>query len=79
MENLQNGDMVWVISNPSVMGRFSHQSDNGDLNIFIEGTMTSFDKELITNNPQKIIKMLIKKVGILKKQVNRRNSISLNY
>ena len=79
MENFQNGDMVWVISNPSVMGRFSHQSDNGDLNIFIEGTMTSFDKELITNNPQKIIKMLIKKVGILKKQVNRRNSISLNY
>lgn len=47
MENLQNGDMVWVISNPSVMGRFSNQSDNGDLNIFIEGTMTSFDKKLI--------------------------------
>ena len=62
MENLKNGDMVWVISNPSVMGRFSYQSDNGDLNIFIEGSMTLFDREMITNNPQKIIKMLLKKI-----------------
>jgi hypothetical protein len=75
MDSFNNGDMVWVISNPSVMGRFSHESENGELNIFVEGSMTIFSKDMITNNPQKVIKMLMKKVGLLKNQVNRRNSL----
>ena len=68
------GDTVWKLSDPSISGKVDSLVDNGNIGnkfrVNISGSWILFNNNEITNNPNKIIGMLINKVKLGEESLN---------